>query len=143
MLISFSPRVPLYTNLSRVFLLTTPLFFTQTHIPPSDYCKMYTYTPTHRFLVLSAANSAPFNPNNKFLVLSPTESGPDPRSYDEEAVIESSITDQIPDMGPSVIHRSNSSSSSASSDSQFNDVAATLPNGFLFLGHTKTRKTSQ
>lgn len=104
---------------------------------------MYTYTPTHRFLVLSAADSAPFNPNNKFLVLSPTESGPDPRTYDEEAVTEFSSTEQSPNMAPSVMHRSNSSSSSASSDSRFNDIAATLPNGFLYLGHTKTRKTSQ
>lgn len=94
------------------------------------------------FLVLSAANSAPFNPDNKFLVLSPTESGPDPRSY-EQAVTESSSVEQSPRLGPSSHHRSNSSSSDSSADSRFNSIAATLPKGFLYLGNTKTRKASQ
>lgn len=100
---------------------------------------MYTYTPTSRYLVLSAADSAPFNPNNKFLVLSPTESGP----YDEQAVIESSSAEQSPDLTPSNLHRSNSSSSTASDESQFNSLAAAPPNGFLYLGNTKSRKASQ
>lgn len=103
---------------------------------------MYTHTPTHRFLVLSAVNSAPFNPSNKFLVLSPTESGPDPRGYDEQAVTESSA-EQSPDLILSNLHRSDSSSSTSSSDSRFNGIAATLPNGFLYLGNTKTQKASQ
>lgn len=98
---------------------------------------MYTYTPTSRFLVLSAADSVPFNPNNKFLVLSPTESGPH-----EEAVTESSSAEQSPDFTPSELHRSNSSSSTESDDSRFNSIAATLPKGFLYLGNTKSRKAS-
>ncbi|KAJ5725325.1 uncharacterized protein N7483_006682 [Penicillium malachiteum] len=96
---------------------------------------MYTYTPTHRFLVLSAVSSAPFNPANKFLVLSPTESGPDPRIYDEQAVAESSSTGEIsPKMVPKS-HRSDSSSSVSSMESQ-SDI---LPSGFLYLGHTSRR----
>lgn len=103
---------------------------------------MYTHTPTHRFLVLSAADSAPFNPANKFLVLSPTESGPDPRGYDEQAVTESSA-EESPDLTPSSLHRSHSSSSTVSSDSRFNGIAGTLPNRFLYLGNPKTQKASQ
>lgn len=105
---------------------------------------MYTHTPNSRFLVLSADSSAPFNPENKFLVLSPTESGPDPRAFEEQAVSESSSTDQSPNLAPQEHHRSNSSSSTSSVDSRFNDIAATLPNGFLYLGHpNKSRKGSQ
>ncbi|KAJ5676773.1 uncharacterized protein N7477_002406 [Penicillium maclennaniae] len=99
---------------------------------------MYTHTPNARFLVLSADSSAPFNPENKFLVLSPTESGPDPRAF-EEAVSESNSAD----LALQEHHRSNSSSSTSSVDSQFSDIA-TLPSGFLFLGHpNKGRKGSQ
>ncbi|KAJ5161842.1 hypothetical protein N7492_007234 [Penicillium capsulatum] len=101
---------------------------------------MYTYTPTTRFLVLSAADSVPFNPNNKFLVLSPTENGPDPRVWDEQAVVD---VDQSSHLAVPEHHRSASSSSSMSSDSQFDGVPATLPNGFLYLGHTKSRRASQ
>jgi hypothetical protein len=100
---------------------------------------MYTQTPNARFLVLSADNMAPFNPENKFLVLSPTESGPDPRAF-EQAVSESNSTD----LTPQEHRRSNSSSSASSVDSQFSGITATLPNGFLFLGHPrKARKGSQ
>ena len=104
---------------------------------------MYTYTPTHRFLVLSAMSSAPFNPDNKFLVLSPTESGPDPRVYDEQPLTESTSVELSPEMALSKSHRSNSSSSTSSMDSQFNSIPASLPNGFLYLGNTKTRRSSQ
>ncbi|KAJ5649138.1 uncharacterized protein N7484_002861 [Penicillium longicatenatum] len=89
---------------------------------------MYTYTPTHRFLVLSAADSVPFNPANKFLVLSPTESGPDPRVF-EQAVADSPSTEESPNGVPKS-HRSDSTSSTSSEDST---------NGFLFLGHTGRR----
>ncbi|KAJ5578506.1 uncharacterized protein N7459_007470 [Penicillium hispanicum] len=100
---------------------------------------MYTYTPTHRFLVLSAPESAPFHPGNKFLVLSPTEFGPDPRVYDEQP-----LTDSSSDLSSEMeLHRSNSSSSTSSSDSRFNDIAATLPKGFLYLGNSQTRRSSQ
>lgn len=101
--------------------------------------EMYTSTPTSRFLVLSAADSAPFNPNNKFLVLSPTESVP----HDEQALIESSSTEQSPDLTPSNLHRTNSSSSTDSDDSRFNSIASTLPNRFLYLGNSKSRKALQ
>lgn len=97
---------------------------------------MYSYTPTHRFLVLSAAESVPFNPNNKFLVLSPTENGPDSRVWEEQAVTD---IDQSPLLAVPEHHRADSSSSTMSSDSQFNDIPATLPNGFLYLGHNKRR----
>ena len=99
---------------------------------------MYTYTATHRFLVLSAPQSAPFHPGNNFLVLSPAESGPDPRAYDEQPLTDSS--DESVEIG---LHRCNSSSSTASSDSRFNNIAATLPKGFLYLGNPKTRRASQ
>lgn len=97
---------------------------------------MYTYTPTHRFLVLSATDSAPYNPATKFLVLSPTENGPDARVWDEQPLLDSLHPAQAAE------HHRADSSSSASTDS-FNDVAATLPNGFLFLGHSKPRRGSQ
>ncbi|KAJ6110939.1 hypothetical protein N7486_003174 [Penicillium sp. IBT 16267x] len=90
---------------------------------------MYTYTPTHRFLVLSAADSVPFNPANKFLVLSPTESGPDPRAF-EQAVNDSPSTGENLNMVPKS-HRSDSTSSTSSEEDSMN--------GFLFLGHTARR----
>ncbi|KAJ5948095.1 hypothetical protein N7466_001110 [Penicillium verhagenii] len=90
---------------------------------------MYTYTPTHRFLVLSAAESVPFNPANKFLVLSPIESGPDPRAFEEEAVSDLAPADQSPTVAPKS-HRSDSTSSTSTVDSE---------KGFLFLGHTPRR----
>lgn len=89
---------------------------------------MYTYTPTHRFLVLSAAESVPFNPANKFLVLSPTESGPDPRAF-EQAVTDSPSTEESLTAVPKS-HRSDSTSSTSSQDSE---------SGFLYLGHTARR----
>lgn len=90
---------------------------------------MHSIPPPTRFLVLSAASSAPYNPANQFLVLSPTESGPDPRFYDEQAVTESSD-------GVSPLPKERRSDSSSSMDSEFNDI---LPNGFLYLGHTSRR----
>ncbi|KAJ5091342.1 hypothetical protein NUU61_006212 [Penicillium alfredii] len=98
---------------------------------------MYTYTPTHRFLVLSATEQGPYNPSNKFLVLSPTEYGPDPRTWDDQPQPEASSS-LSPDMVPAHV-RSNSSSSTSSTGSRFNDIAATLPNGFLYLGHPKSK----
>ncbi|KAJ5765129.1 hypothetical protein N7520_004688 [Penicillium odoratum] len=92
---------------------------------------MYTQTPTHRFLVLSAADSVPFNPANKFLVLSPTESGPDSRSY-EQAVSDSPSADPSPNVVPKS-HRSDSTSSTSSDYSV---------SGYLTLG-TTTRRFSQ
>lgn len=126
-------------------VLTTPLDYTplRAHIH-TNISKMYTHTPNFRFLVLSADISAPFHPENKFLVLSPTESGPDPRAFEEQAVSESSSTDQSPNLTSQEHHRSNSSSSTSTVDSQFNDLAGKLPNGFLYLGHpNKGRKGSQ
>lgn len=99
---------------------------------------MFKIPPPRQFLVLSAPNSAPFDPSHKFLVLSPTESGPDSRLYDEQAVTESATVEHEQEL-----HRSNSSSSTSSEDSQVDDDAATLPSGFLFLGHTKGRRASQ
>ncbi|KAF3397741.1 hypothetical protein F1880_006199 [Penicillium rolfsii] len=93
--------------------------------------------PPRQFLVLSATNSAPFNPSHKFLVLSPTESGPDSRIYDEQAVTESLTVEHEQEL-----HRSNSSSSTSSEASQIDEDAATLPSGFLFLGHTKGTKAA-
>ncbi|KAJ5883288.1 uncharacterized protein N7473_010174 [Penicillium subrubescens] len=94
--------------------------------------------PPRQFLVLSATSSAPFDPSHKFLVLSPTESGPDSRVYDEQAVTESATVEHEQEL-----HRSNSSSSTSSEASQIDEDAATLPSGFLFLGHTKGRRASQ
>ncbi|OQD78440.1 hypothetical protein PENDEC_c001G07014 [Penicillium decumbens] len=105
---------------------------------------MYTPTPNSRWLVLSAETSAPFHPENKFLVLSPIESGPDPRAFEEQAISECSSTDLSPNLTHQEHHRSNSSSSTSTVDSRFNDIATTLPNGFLYLGHpNKSRKGSQ
>ena len=98
---------------------------------------MFKIPPPRRFLVLSVPSSAPFDPSHKFLVLSPTESGPDSRLYDEQAVTESATAEHEQEL-----HRSNSSSSTSSEDSQVDDDAATLPNGFLFLGHIKSRRAS-
>jgi hypothetical protein len=96
---------------------------------------MYTYTPTHRFLVLSAAESGPYDPSNKFLVLSPTESGPDPRVWEDQPQVETSSTEQSPNV---TLNRARTNSSlSTSSSSSLNDLVATLPNGFLYLGHGK------
>ncbi|KAJ5089332.1 hypothetical protein N7532_008016 [Penicillium argentinense] len=100
---------------------------------------MHSIPPPRNFLVLSAASSAPYDPSKKFLVLSPTESGPDPRAYDEQVLTDSN--EKNSDFESS-IHRSNSTSSASSDDSRFDDVAATLPNGFLYLGHT-SRRSSQ
>ncbi|CAI7572816.1 unnamed protein product [Penicillium discolor] len=86
---------------------------------------MYTYTPTHRFLVLSAAESGPYHPANKFLVLSPIESGPDPRAWEDQPQIETSSIKESP------------VSLSTNSSVSLNDLAATLPSGFLYLGHGK------
>lgn len=98
---------------------------------------MFKIAPPRQFLVLSAPSSAPFDPSHKFLVLSPTESGPDSRLYDEQAVSESATVEHEQEL-----HRTNSSSSTLSEDSQVDDDAATLPSGFLFLGHTKSRRAS-
>lgn len=100
---------------------------------------MHSIPPPRNFLVLSANSSAPYDPTKKFLVLSPTESGPDPRVYDEQVLTDSN--EQSPD-SEAGLHRSNSTSSTSSEDSQFDGVAATLPKGFLFLGHT-SRRSSQ
>jgi hypothetical protein len=99
---------------------------------------MYTQTSTHRFLVLSAAESGPYNPANQFLVLSPTESGPDPRAL-EESQIETNSAEQSPQLAPVSRARTNSSLSTNSSVS-LDDLTATLPNGFLYLGHGKNKK---
>ncbi|KAJ5245327.1 hypothetical protein N7489_005423 [Penicillium chrysogenum] len=97
---------------------------------------MYTYTPTHRFLVLSATESGPYDPANKFLVLSPTESGPDPRVWEDQPQIENSSIEEMPVLAPANRARTNSSISTNSSVS-LNDLTATLPSGFLYLGHGK------
>ncbi|KAJ5551778.1 hypothetical protein N7535_000281 [Penicillium sp. DV-2018c] len=97
---------------------------------------MYTYTPTHRFLVLSAAETGPYNPANKFLVLSPTESGPDPRAWEDQPQLETNSAQQSPELAPASRARTNSSLSTNSSVS-LNDLTTTLPNGFLYLGHGK------
>ncbi|KXG50600.1 uncharacterized protein PGRI_043670 [Penicillium griseofulvum] len=99
---------------------------------------MYTYTPTHRFLVLSATESGPYNPANKFLVLSPTESGPDPRVWEDESQVETSSIAEGPELAPLGRVRTNSSISTNSSDS-LDDLAVTLPSGFLYLGHGKKK----
>ncbi|KAJ5767373.1 uncharacterized protein N7511_004989 [Penicillium nucicola] len=96
---------------------------------------MYTITPTNRFLVLSATVSGPYDPSNKFLVLSPTESGPDPRVWEDQLQIETGSTEQSPEIAPS--RARTNSSLSTSSTSSLNDLVATLPNGFLYLGHGK------
>ncbi|KAF7518546.1 hypothetical protein PCG10_010680 [Penicillium crustosum] len=97
---------------------------------------MYTYTPTHRFLVLSAAESGPYHPANKFLVLSPIESGPDPRAWEDQPQIETNSIEESPVLAPTSRARTNSSLSTNSSVS-LNDLTATLPSGFLYLGHGK------
>ncbi|KAJ5515136.1 hypothetical protein N7463_004688 [Penicillium fimorum] len=99
---------------------------------------MYTYTPTHRFLVLSATESRPYNPANKFLVLSPIESGPDPRVWEDESQIETSSIEESPVLAPISRARTNSSLSTNSSAS-LNDLTVTLPSGFLYLGHGKKK----
>ncbi|CAI7596486.1 unnamed protein product [Penicillium palitans] len=101
-----------------------------------SFLRMYTYTPTHRFLVLSAAESGPYHPANKFLVLSPIESGPDPRAWEDQPQIETSSIEESPVLAPTNRARTNSSLSTNSSVS-LNDLAATLPSGFLYLGHGK------
>ncbi|KAJ5361761.1 hypothetical protein N7541_002605 [Penicillium brevicompactum] len=101
---------------------------------------MYSIPPPTRFLVLSAAESRPHNPStasNNFLVLSPTESGPDPRAFEDSQSETSS--DESPELAPLSRARTNSSVSTNSSGS-FNDLSASLPNGFLFLGHGKSKK---
>ncbi|KAJ5961347.1 uncharacterized protein N7479_008497 [Penicillium vulpinum] len=97
---------------------------------------MYTYTPTHRFLILSATESRPYNPANKFLVLSPIESGPDPRVWEDQFQVETSSIEENPVLAPANRTRTNSSLSTNSSAS-LDDLAVTLPSGFLFLGHGK------
>ncbi|KAJ5458437.1 hypothetical protein N7475_009825 [Penicillium sp. IBT 31633x] len=99
---------------------------------------MYTYTPTHRFLVLSATETGPYNPANKFLVLSPIESGPDPRAWEDHIELETNSTEEIPELAPVSRPRTNSSLSTDSSAS-LDDLTATLPNGFLYLGHGKKK----
>lgn len=102
---------------------------------------MYSIPPPTRFLVLSAAESRPHNPstiNNNFLVLSPTESGPDQNAI-EDSQSEISSDEQSPELAPLSRARTNSSVSTNSSGS-FNDLTASLPNGFLFLGHGKKSK---
>ncbi|KAJ5774714.1 hypothetical protein N7457_009610 [Penicillium paradoxum] len=99
---------------------------------------MYSYTPTHRFLILSATETGPYNPANQFLVLSPIESGPDPRIW-EEAVVETPSSEDSLELAPASRSRTNSSSSTDSSDS-LNDLTVDLPNGFLYLGHGKKKK---
>ncbi|KAF7718192.1 Uncharacterized protein PECH_005653 [Penicillium ucsense] len=100
---------------------------------------MFKIPPPRQFLVLSAPSSAPFDPSHKFLVLSPTESGPDARLYDEQAVAEDATVEIEPEL-----HRSNSSSSTASEASSVDDGANPTPAGFLFLGHNnKGRRASQ
>lgn len=107
-----------------------------THKAFQSFLRMYTYTPTHRFLVLSAAESGPYHPANKFLVLSPIESGPDPRAWEDQPKIETSSIEESPVLAPTNRARTNSSLSTNSSVS-LNDLAATLPSGFLYLGHGK------
>ncbi|KAJ5615161.1 hypothetical protein N7537_000275 [Penicillium hordei] len=97
---------------------------------------MYTYTPTHRFLVLSAAESGPYHPGNKFLVLSPVESSPDPRAWEDQSQTEASSIEESPVLAPTNRARTNSSLSTNSSVS-LNDLTAILPSGFLYLGHGK------
>ncbi|KGO75041.1 hypothetical protein PITC_047240 [Penicillium italicum] len=99
---------------------------------------MYTYTPTHRFLVLSATVSGPYHPGTKFLVLSPTESGPDPRAWEDQPQIETTSVEESPVLAPANRARTNSSLSTNSSVS-LNDLTATLPSGFLYLGHGKRK----
>lgn len=86
---------------------------------------MYTETPTAKFLVLAPVQSAPHTVfNNNFLVLSPTESSPSSVS-DEQTETESNASSDIRE-------RSGSEASTASS---FSD-------GFLFLGHNRSRGPS-
>ncbi|OGE54896.1 hypothetical protein PENARI_c005G07688 [Penicillium arizonense] len=126
------PLIPKFTFYKRSRL--QPLYSTYSfHIQKPQ--KMYTYTPTHRFLVLSATESGPYDPSNKFLVLSPTESGPDPRVWEDQPQVETSSTEQSPNV---TLNRARTNSSlSTSSSSSLNDLVATLPNGFLYLGHGK------
>ncbi|CDM34685.1 hypothetical protein DTO013E5_3391 [Penicillium roqueforti] len=96
---------------------------------------MYTYTATHRFLVLSATESGPYYPANKFLVLSPIECGPDPRVWEDQPQIETSSNEEDTVPAPANRARTNSSVSTDSSVS-LDDTAALSP-GFLYLGHGK------
>ncbi|OQE24302.1 hypothetical protein PENSTE_c007G05857 [Penicillium steckii] len=100
---------------------------------------MHSIPPPRNFLVLSANSSKPFDPSKKFLVLSPTESGPDLGAYDEQVLTDSPERSSESEAG---LHRSDSTSSSSSEGSPFNDAVNTLPGGFLFLGHP-TRRASQ
>ncbi|KAJ5221833.1 uncharacterized protein N7469_010720 [Penicillium citrinum] len=100
---------------------------------------MHSIPPPRNFLVLSANSSKPFDPSKKFLVLSPTESGPDLGAYDEQALTDSLERASESEAG---LHRSDSTSSSSSEGSRFDDAVNTLPGGFLFLGHP-TRRSSQ
>ncbi|KNG81207.1 hypothetical protein ANOM_011305 [Aspergillus nomiae NRRL 13137] len=70
---------------------------------------MYTYTPTHKFLVLSPIHSGPMNDQ-----------------------VESKEPTQVRE-------RSSSQSSTTSTGSQLRGVFSPLPGGFLYLGHEQDR----
>ncbi|KAJ5819291.1 hypothetical protein N7474_004882 [Penicillium riverlandense] len=99
---------------------------------------MYTQTPTHRFLVLSAPESTPAASSHRFLVLSPTESGPDPRAWEDQSS-QPSPSNQSPTMGPSSLHRTSRALSTSSVDSQLNEPTSTSPSDFLYLGHSRSK----
>ncbi|KAJ5624946.1 hypothetical protein N7510_001255 [Penicillium lagena] len=99
---------------------------------------MYTYTPTHRFLVLSAPESTPAASSHRFLVLSPTESGPDPRAWEDQPS-QPSPSNQSPTLVPSTLRRPSSSLSTSSADFQLNETTSTSPSDFLYLGHGRSK----
>ncbi|GAB1212219.1 hypothetical protein ATERTT37_001351 [Aspergillus terreus] len=78
---------------------------------------MYSYTPTH-----------------KFLVLAPIQSGP--RSIDITSQPELTSEQAL----AAVRERSDSQSSTATAVSQTGDVVSSLPSGFLYLGHDTNGK---
>lgn len=102
---------------------TLPLHYTLLHPKQTlKQTKMYTHTPTSKFLVLSPIESGPETKKpstNKFLVLSPTESGPHSNFFDEA----SSTEDSSP------------SSSSSDAPTPLTSSTPSTPSGFLFLGH--------
>ncbi|KAL4880170.1 hypothetical protein BJY04DRAFT_219449 [Aspergillus karnatakaensis] len=93
---------------------------------------MYTYTATHKFLVLAPVQSAPLRvaKENKFLVLSPTES-PALSPIDEQMETESTIS--------SLARERSDSQSSSDSTAQIRRTVSRLPGGFLYLGHDARR----
>lgn len=97
---------------------------------------MYTYTPTHKFLVLSHTQPAP---RNKFLVLSPTESGPEQDETGPSSPISTgSYQGRDRSDSQSSISSISSTSSTYSTGSTMSGMGATfspLAGGFLYLGH--------